>query len=165
MIPISVGNSGLLKGVLDLGASVSMIPLSIYEKLGLIGLKPTGKKLMLANQTSLTSCGEIKDVPIVIDGIVVLTDFMVLNIGDKSNDDREWQVLLGRPFMATAQMKIDVCKKIVFMHSFEKELEIDITMCNDDLKSIGSCYVVEVQPPKTKGGKVYNLVQLYEKNS
>ena len=165
MIPLSVGDSGFLKGVLDLGASISMMPLSIYEKLGLIRLKPTGKKLMLTDQNSLTSCGEIKDVPIFIDGIVVLTDFVVLNIGDKSNDDREWQVLLGRPFMAIAQMKIDVCKRRVFMHSFEKELEIDITMCNDDLKSIGSCYVVGVQPPKAKGGKVCDLVQLYEKNS
>ena len=111
MIPISIGDSGVLKGVLDLGASVSMMPLSTYEKLGLVGLKPTGKKLMLADQTSLTSSGEIRDVPIVIDGIVVLTDFVVLNIGNKSNDVREWQVLLGRPFMATAQMKIDVCKR------------------------------------------------------
>ena len=51
------------------------------------------------------------------------------------------------------------------MHAFKKELEIDITMCNDDLKSIGSCYVVEVQPPKTRGGKVCDLVQLYEKSS
>ena len=90
MLPISVGDSGLFKIVLDLGASISMMPLSIYEKLGLIGLKPTGKKLMLADQTSLTSCGEIKYVPILINGIVVLTDFVVLNIGDKSNDDREW---------------------------------------------------------------------------
>ena len=63
---------------------------------------------MLADQTSLTSCGEIKYMPILIDGIVVLTNFMVLNIRDKSNDDKEWQVLLGR-FMSTTQMKIDVC--------------------------------------------------------
>jgi hypothetical protein len=55
VIPISIGDSGVLKGVLDLGASVSMMPLSTYEKLGLVGLKPTGKKLMLADQTSLTS--------------------------------------------------------------------------------------------------------------
>ena len=89
VIPISISNSGAFKGVLDLGASVSMMPLSTYEKLGLVGLKPRGKKLMLADQTSLTSYGEIRVVPIVIDGIVVLTDFVVLDIGDKSNDVRE----------------------------------------------------------------------------
>ena len=43
VIPISVGDSGLLKGVLYLGASISMMPLSIYEKLGLIGLKHLGR--------------------------------------------------------------------------------------------------------------------------
>ena len=48
--------------------------------------------------------------------------------------------------MATAQMRINVCKKRVEMHSFERELEIDTITCNDDLKSIGSCYVVDVQP-------------------
>ena len=59
VIPIAIGDSGVLKGVLDLGASVSMMPLSTYEKLGLVGLKPTGKKLMLADQSSLSSRGEI----------------------------------------------------------------------------------------------------------
>jgi hypothetical protein len=54
----------------------------------------------------------------------VLTDFVVLDIGDKSNDVREWQVLLGRPFMATAQMKIDVCKRRVCMHHLRKNLRL-----------------------------------------
>ena len=58
-----------------------------------------------------------------------------------------------------------MCKKRVMMHSFERELEIDTITCNDDLKSIGSCYVVDVQPPKSNGGKVNNLVQMYEKCS
>ena len=49
MIPISVGDSDLLRGVFGLGASINMIPLALYEKLGLVGLESTRKKLMLAD--------------------------------------------------------------------------------------------------------------------
>ena len=164
-IPISVGGSELLKGMLDLRASINMMPLALYEKLGLVGLEPTRKKLMLADRTSRAPHREIKDIPILVDGIMVPTDFVVLNIEEKSNDVARWQVLLGRPFMATAQMKIDVCKRIVVIHSSEEELELDPIACNNDLKSIKSCNVVDVQPPKNKCGKVSNLVQLYEKSS
>ena len=122
-------------------------------------------KLLLADQTSWTPQRELKDVPILLGGVIIPTNFVVLNVEDKSDDNGKWQVLLGRPFMATAQMRIDVCKKKVMMHSFERELEIDTITCNDDLKSIGSCYVVDVQPPTSKGGRVNNLVQMYEKCS
>ncbi|KAK0607970.1 hypothetical protein LWI29_023404 [Acer saccharum] len=108
VIPISVGGSELLKGMLDLRASINMMPLALYEKLGLVGLEPTRKKLMLADRTSRAPHREIKDIPILVDGIMVPTDFVVLNIEEKSNDVARWQVLLGRPFMATAQMKINV---------------------------------------------------------
>ncbi|KAK0606613.1 hypothetical protein LWI29_001539 [Acer saccharum] len=94
VIPISVGGSELLKGMLDLGASINMMPLALYEKLGLVGLEPTRKKLMLANQTSRVPHGEIKDIPILVDGIVISMDFVVLNIEEKSNDVTRWQVLL-----------------------------------------------------------------------
>ncbi|KAK0570428.1 hypothetical protein LWI29_000957 [Acer saccharum] len=36
VIPISVGGSELLKGMLDLGVSINMMPLALYEKLGLL---------------------------------------------------------------------------------------------------------------------------------
>ncbi|KAK0584086.1 hypothetical protein LWI29_007405 [Acer saccharum] len=154
VIPISVGGSELLKEMLDLGASINMMPLALYEKLGLVGLEPTRKKLMLVDRTTRAPHGEIKDIPILVDGIVVPTDFMVLNIEEKSNGVATLQVLLGRPFMATTQMKIDVCKRRVVIHSSERELELDSIAYNNDPKSIGSCNVVDVQPLKNKGGKV-----------
>ncbi|KAK0596864.1 hypothetical protein LWI29_019735 [Acer saccharum] len=95
VIPISVGGSELLKGMTDLGASINMMPLALYEKLGLVGLEPTRKKLMLADRTSRVPHGKIKDIPILLDGIVVPTDFVVLNIEEKSNDVARWQVLLA----------------------------------------------------------------------
>ncbi|KAK0584409.1 hypothetical protein LWI29_012839 [Acer saccharum] len=95
VIPISVGGSELLKEMLDLGASINMMPLALYEKLGLVGLEPTRKKLMLVDRTTRAPHGEIKDIPILVDGIVVPTDFMVLNIEEKSNGVATLQVLLA----------------------------------------------------------------------
>ncbi|KAK0570903.1 hypothetical protein LWI29_008211 [Acer saccharum] len=137
MIPISVGGSKLLRGVLELGASINMMPLALYEKLGLVGLKPTVMKILLADQTSRTPYGEIKDIPNFVGGIVIHTDFVVLNIEEKSNDEGSCQVLLGRSFMATAQMRIDMCKKKIVMQSQVEVLKAE----RDALKEQVDAYV------------------------
>jgi hypothetical protein len=44
-----IGNFNIDRALLDLGASVNLLPYSIYEQLGLGELKPTKVALQLAN--------------------------------------------------------------------------------------------------------------------
>ena len=44
-----IGNSKIEKALLDLGASVNLLPYSVYEQLGLAELKPTSIILQLAD--------------------------------------------------------------------------------------------------------------------
>ena len=48
-IPCIVGSLHLVKALCDLGASINLMPLSIYKKLGLGNPKPTAMRLLMAD--------------------------------------------------------------------------------------------------------------------
>ena len=57
-----IGNSKIEKALLDLGASVNLLPSSVYEQLGLGELKPTSIILQLANGSMIVPRGVVEDV-------------------------------------------------------------------------------------------------------
>jgi len=99
-IPCVIGSEAIGKAMCDLGASVSLLPLS----LGIRELKPTEVTLKLADRTNIHPVGFIKDIPIEVGGIYIPTDFIVLDM----DEDVQVPIILGRPFLATAGTMIDV---------------------------------------------------------
>ena len=67
------------KALLDLGASVNLLPYSMYKQLGLGELKPTSITLSLADMSIKTPKGTIEDVLIQVDKFYYLVDFVVLD--------------------------------------------------------------------------------------
>ena len=65
------------KTLLDLGASVNLLPYSIYKQLGLGELKPTSITLSLADRSVKIPRGMIKDVLVQVDKFYYLVDFVV----------------------------------------------------------------------------------------
>jgi hypothetical protein len=68
------------KALLDLGASVNLLPYSIYLQLGLGELKPTSMMLQLAGRSMRKPRGIIEDVLIKVDKFYFLVDFIVLDM-------------------------------------------------------------------------------------
>jgi len=106
-IPCVIGNYIIDKALCDLGASVSLMPMSIYKRLNLGELKPTKMSLHLADRSIKYPVEILKDVPIRIGQLYILTDFVVMDI----REDSHIPILLGRPFLATADAIIDVKKE------------------------------------------------------
>ena len=50
-IPCTVGSLHFAKALCDLGASINLMPLSIYKKLGLGDPKPTAMRLLMDDRT------------------------------------------------------------------------------------------------------------------
>ncbi|XP_021773992.1 uncharacterized protein LOC110737955 [Chenopodium quinoa] len=73
-LPVKIGNMEARGALADLGASVSLIPLSIAQKLN-IEMIPTRKTIQLANRSVKLPCGELEDVPIQVGNIYVPCDF------------------------------------------------------------------------------------------
>ena len=100
-ISIVVGNSKLGHALVDLGASVNLLPYSIYVKLGLGEVEPTNITLQLADRSVKIPRGLVKDVLVQVDKLYFPMDFFVLDTQHVVNQGTQFPVILGRPFLAT----------------------------------------------------------------
>ena len=101
-ISIVAGNSKLGHALVDLGASVNFLPYSVYVDLGLGELEPTNITLQLADRSVKIPRGIVKDVLVQVDKFYFPVDFVVLDTQPVVNQGTQFPVILGRPFLATA---------------------------------------------------------------
>ena len=101
-ISIVVGNSKLGHALVDLGASVNLLPYSVYVDLGLGELEPTNITLQLADRSVKIPRGIVKDVLVQVDKFYFSVDFVVLDTQPVVNQGTQFLVILRRPFLATA---------------------------------------------------------------
>nr|GEX73445.1 reverse transcriptase domain-containing protein [Tanacetum cinerariifolium] len=92
------------KALADLGASINLMPLSVWKKLGLPELISTRMTIKLANQAICTPAGIAKDVFVPVGKFIFSADFVIV---DYESDPRV-PLILGRPFLRTAHALIDV---------------------------------------------------------
>jgi hypothetical protein len=106
-ISCMIGVSRIEKALLDLGASVNLLPYSVYLQLGLGELKPTSMTLQLADRSVKVPRGIIKNVLIKVDKFYFPVDFIVLDTEPVQNVGIQIPVILGRPFLAKANTLIN----------------------------------------------------------
>ena len=116
-ISIMVGNSKLGHALVDLGASVNLLPYLVYVELGLGELEPTNSTLYLADRSVKNPRGIVKDVLVQVDKFYFPVDFVVLDTQPMVNQGTQFPVILGRPFLATANAIIH-CKGGLMTLSF-----------------------------------------------
>jgi hypothetical protein len=116
-ITCMIGVSQIERALLDLGASVNLLPYSVYLQLGLGELKPTSMTLQLADQSVKVPQGIVEDVLIKVDKFYFPVDFIVLDTEPVQVIRTEIPVILGRPFLATANALIN-CRSGVMKISF-----------------------------------------------
>ncbi|CAM8892957.1 unnamed protein product [Rhodiola kirilowii] len=105
-IPCTIGNIRLENCMLDLGASINVLPYSIYSCLRIGPLEPTGLTIQLADRSCKQPEGKIEDVLVQVGELVFPADFYVLKMENCGPTDHA-PILLGRPFLKTSKMKID----------------------------------------------------------
>nr|GEU53333.1 reverse transcriptase domain-containing protein [Tanacetum cinerariifolium] len=111
---ISCGFSELkCKALADLGASINLMPLSVWKKLGLPELIPTHMTLELANRAICTLAGIARDVFVPVGKFTFPVDFVIV---DYESDPRV-PLILGRPFLRTARALIDVHSEEMILQS------------------------------------------------
>jgi hypothetical protein len=79
----------------------------VYQQLGLGELKPTIVILQLADRSNKKPRGIVEDVIIKVDKFFFPMDFIVLDTKPVSHPKRLIPVILGRPFLATANACIN----------------------------------------------------------
>ena len=151
-ISVNIGGISVEKALLDLGVSVNLLPYSMYKQLGLGELKPTNITLSLADRSVKIPKGIVEDVLVKIDKFYYPVFFIVLDTKPMASEPNHIPIILGRPFLATANAIIN-CRNGVMQLTFgNMTLELNIFHLNnkpnlfetenhitDESVSIGQC--------------------------
>ena len=150
-ISVNIGGTCIDKALLDLGASVNLLPYSMYKQLGLGELKPTNITLSLADRSVKITKGIVEDVFVKVDKFYYPVDFVVLDTEPIASGPNHVPIILGRPFLATSNAIIS-CRNGVMQLTFgNMTLELNIfhlsnkhKLAEDDM--LGSEEVCSIGP-------------------
>ncbi|XP_058759522.1 uncharacterized protein LOC131632813 [Vicia villosa] len=121
-IPCTIGDRSFKKALIDLGVSVSLMPLSIYKRLGIGKVQDTRMTLQFADHSVKRPYGIVEDVLVKIDKFVFPVDFVILEMPE----DEEIPIILGRPFLETGRCLIDIEEGTMTLKVYDEELKIDV---------------------------------------
>ncbi|CAN6446776.1 unnamed protein product [Victoria cruziana] len=125
IISCVIGHIRIERALLDLGASVNILPGYFYDAFQLEGLKPKSMTIQLADRSVKAPRGVFEDVLLKIEDFVLPVDFVIL---DMKGVDADYQtpIILGRPFLATSNACIN-CRMGVLEISFgDQKLRLNI---------------------------------------
>ncbi|XP_015169398.1 uncharacterized protein [Solanum tuberosum] len=105
-IPCAIGTGRFEKSLCDSGASINLLPLSIFKNLeGELGImKSIPMPLQLADQSIIIPEGIVEDVLVRVDKFVFPVDFIVVDM----EENKEVPLIIGRPFLATCTTILDM---------------------------------------------------------
>ena len=125
-ILVNIRGTCVEKALLDLGASVNLLPYSVYKKLGLGELKPTTITLSLADKSIKIPKGTVEDVLIQVDKFYSPVDFFVLDTKPVVVGANYVLIILGRPFLATFNAIINCRNGVMQLLFGNMTLELNI---------------------------------------
>ena len=124
MIPCDFGEFEDYLALADLGASINLMPLSIWKKLRLPALRETKMVLELADHTISKPLGIAENVFVKVGKFYFPVDFVILDF----NADPRVPLILGRPFFSTAHALIDVFAGEIILRHDDQSLTLS---CGD----------------------------------
>ncbi|XP_074278098.1 uncharacterized protein LOC141601701 [Silene latifolia] len=122
-IPCKIGDLDCQRAMLDLDASINVLPTYLYESLKLGPLKPTRTVISLADRSNIYPIGIVEDVLVKVGDMIFPADFYVIEMEPEKGST---PILLGGPFMRTSNTKIDVSSGCLTMEFEGKKIEYRI---------------------------------------
>ncbi|GKA27207.1 reverse transcriptase domain-containing protein [Tanacetum coccineum] len=104
LIPCEFSGINTCNALADLGASINLMPYSVWKDLSLSELTPTCMTLELADRSITTPIGIAKDVRVLVGKFQFPADFVVVEF----EPDPRVPLILGRCFLKTSRALIDV---------------------------------------------------------
>ncbi|KAJ9542541.1 hypothetical protein OSB04_029047 [Centaurea solstitialis] len=157
-IPCYFDKSISCRALADLGASINLMPLSFYQKLGLGELKSTRMTIQLADRSVKYPVGIAEDVVVRVDKFVFPADFVILDI----KDEVKVPLILGRPFLNTASAVIHVAERELSLGVGKDRitLSIDKTLDCESEESLS----IELEQKEVIGGEEQEFEELKQED-
>ncbi|XP_019255074.1 PREDICTED: uncharacterized protein LOC109233655 [Nicotiana attenuata] len=121
-IPVRIGNIDVGRALCDLGASINLMPLSLFKKLGLGAPRPTTVMLQLADRSIAHHEGVIEDVLLQIGKFIFPADFIILDY----EADELVPIILGQPLLATGDAIIKVREEKMILRVDDEEAVFNV---------------------------------------
>ena len=136
-ISVNIRGTCAEKALLDFGASVNLLPYSVYKQLGLGELKPATITLALSERSVKIPKGTVKDVLVQIDKFYYPMDFIILDIEPVFVRANYVPIILGRPFLATLNAIINFRNGVMQLTFGNMTLELNIFhLCKKDMPAV-----------------------------
>nr|GEU65297.1 hypothetical protein [Tanacetum cinerariifolium] len=110
------------KALADLGASINLMPLFVWKKLGLPELISTRMTVELTNRAICTPAEIARDIFVQVGKFTFPADFVIV---DYESDPRV-PLILGRPFLRTARALINVHGEEMILRDGDERLTLNI---------------------------------------
>ncbi|XP_024178805.1 uncharacterized protein LOC112184801 [Rosa chinensis] len=158
-IPCTIGDHYFERALMDLGASVNLMPYSLYLKLKLGDLQPTSISLQFADRSVKRPKGIVEDVLVKVDKFILPADFVILETEPDAYSSEDVPIILGRAFMATADTIIKVKDGLLSMTVGDMSVEYKIFEAGRRPSDDGKCFMVDSISPITHESFVLNSSQ------
>ncbi|XP_014503169.1 uncharacterized protein LOC106763499 [Vigna radiata var. radiata] len=122
IIPYTIGDLEVGRALIDLGASINLMSLSMFKRIEGLDLKPTRMTLQLAERSLKYPYGVVEDVLVKVGKFLFSVDFVVMEM-EKNGDV---PLIFGRPFMKTSRALIDVENGNLNVRVQDKEVNFDV---------------------------------------
>ncbi|XP_070032850.1 uncharacterized protein [Nicotiana tomentosiformis] len=100
----TIGSADFAKALCDLGASINLMPYSVFKTLGIGQPRHTSMRIQMEDRTMKRPLGIIDDVLVRVDKFILPADLVILDC----EVDYGVPIILGRPFLATGKALVDV---------------------------------------------------------
>ncbi|XP_073038289.1 uncharacterized protein [Primulina eburnea] len=120
IVPCEIGGHLVEKAICDSGASINIMPSSLYKKLGLSKMRSTELSLQRADKSVKVPLGIVEYVELKIDKLKIIAEFLVLDM----ENSQDVHVILGRPLLAAVGAIIDVKRGKMTMEVESQLVEI-----------------------------------------
>ncbi|CAO2830619.1 unnamed protein product [Amaranthus hypochondriacus] len=122
-ICIYISSLAVDNALCDLGASVSLMPFSVYQRLPNVGsLLQTSMTLQLADRSIRHPKGIVKDIPVFVGNLVFPCDFVVMDIPENTRTP----IILVKLCLATAGAIIDVKRGKLTLEVGEEKMVFEL---------------------------------------
>ncbi|CAN6712517.1 unnamed protein product [Malus baccata var. baccata] len=142
-IPCVIGGKEFGRALCDLGASINLMPYSVYESLNLGDLKETKVVIQLADHSNRYPKGLLEDVLVQVNELIFPVDFFVLEM-EHDPMPTALHLILGRPFLRTARTKIDVYNGTLTMEIDRESVKFKIFNAMRYPSELESCLSIDV---------------------
>ncbi|GKC03531.1 putative nucleotidyltransferase, ribonuclease H [Tanacetum coccineum] len=142
LILVMVGNIDIKKALLDLGASINILPASLVDKYDLGTLCKTDTIIFLADRSTKIPRGILEDVIVKVDDFYYPIDFFVMGT-ESPYKDVQPTIILGRPFLATIDARINCRIGTMDIAFGNKKLRLNV-FNSVNSPTMNECYQVDV---------------------